>query len=414
MKLREIDPRTPVIIGAGQSVDRVGSGNYHSWSASDLAAAAATSALRDTDGDVAAISAAIQAVATTRTFEDSLVGTVLFGKSSNFPRSVTQRLGIDPTYALWAKAGGNSPQDLVAEMCERIASGAFDVALIAGAEAISTVRHAKSKGLELDFSEDPGGDVEDRGAGIDEFLDPLSERHGMVGAPAAYALAENARRHRKGLSKMEYAHEMGELFAPFAEVAHSNPFAAWDVPTYSPDELVKASPHNRWIADPYPIHLVARDQVNMGAAIVIASVAKAIELGVPDDKLVFLHGYATGKEKPFLARADIGASPAARAVAHAALENAGISLESISHFDFYSCFPIAVSNVAIDAFGLSPGDARKLTITGGLPFFGGPGNNYSMHALAQMVSVLRQSRDSTGFLGANGGYLSKYSAGIYS
>lgn len=55
---------------------------------------------------------------------------------------------------------------------------------------------------------------------------------------------------------------MGELFATFAEIAHSNPFAAWDVPSYSPGELVAASPHNRWIADPYPIHLVARDQVN--------------------------------------------------------------------------------------------------------------------------------------------------------
>lgn len=150
----------------------------------------------------------------------------------------------------------------------------------------------------------------------------------------------------------------------------------------------------------------------MGAAIVVASVAKAIELGVQDYKLVFLRGYATGKEKPFLARANIGASPAAGAVAHAALENAGVSLSSISQFDFYSCFPIAVSNVAIDAFGLSPDDPRKLTITGGLPFFGGPGNNYYMHALAQMVSVLRKSRDSTGFLGANVGYPSKNSAGV--
>jgi acetyl-CoA C-acetyltransferase len=53
-------------------------------------------------------------------------------------------------------------------------------------------------------------------------------------------------------------------------------------------------------------------------------------------------------------------------------------------------------------------------MTGGLPFFGGAGNNYAMHAISSMVRALRARPQDLGFVGANGGYLSKYSVGIYS
>jgi acetyl-CoA C-acetyltransferase len=53
-------------------------------------------------------------------------------------------------------------------------------------------------------------------------------------------------------------------------------------------------------------------------------------------------------------------------------------------------------------------------VTGGLPFFGGPGNNYSMHAIATMIERLRADRGAHGLIVANGGYLSKHSAAVYS
>ncbi len=55
-----------------------------------------------------------------------------------------------------------------------------------------------------------------------------------------------------------------------------------------------------------------------------------------------------------------------------------------------------------------------MTLTGGLPFFGGPGNNYSMHAIAEAVDRCRGERDSFALVAANGGILSKTSVGIYS
>jgi acetyl-CoA C-acetyltransferase len=58
-------------------------------------------------------------------------------------------------------------------------------------------------------------------------------------------------------------------------------------------------------------------------------------------------------------------------------------------------------------------DPRGLTVTGGLPFFGGPGNNYSMHAIASTLSRVRAQPGTYGFVGANGGIMSKHSTGVY-
>jgi acetyl-CoA C-acetyltransferase len=86
--------------------------------------------------------------------------------------------------------------------------------------------------------------------------------------------------------------------------------------------------------------------------------------------------------------------------------------DHIKYFDLYSCFPCAVL-IAAEALGL---DWRKTTptVTGGLPFFGGAGNNYSMHAIASMADRLRADPGRYGLVLANGGYLSKEAVGIYS
>ena len=83
-------------------------------------------------------------------------------------------------------------------------------------------------------------------------------------------------------------------------------------------------------------------------------------------------------------------------------------------FDFYSCFPVAVFSTAIDHLGLSADDPRGLTVTGGLPYFGGAGNGYSSHAIAEMVDRLRAKPGSFGLVGANGGFQSKYAALVLS
>ena len=96
-----------------------------------------------------------------------------------------------------------------------------------------------------------------------------------------------------------------------------------------------------------------------------------------------------------------------------ALDLAGTGADGIALFDLYSCFPIAVFNI-LDGLGIPADDPRQKTIAGGLPFFGGAGNNYSMHAIANAVRALRKQRGARALVGANGGFLSKYSVGVYS
>ena len=182
---------------------------------------------------------------------------------------------------------------------------------------------------------------------------------------------------------------------------------------YTPDALVTVGERNRMIADPYTRLLVARDQVNQAAAVLIASTEAAQELGVDPGKWVYLHGYSRVKERHIMSREDLGASPAARLACREALAAARVSLDDIALFDLYSCFPIAVFNIC-DGLGLSAQDPRGLTVTGGLPYFGGPGNSYSMHAIASMVEKLRERSGTFGLIGANGGHMSKYAVGIYS
>ncbi len=224
-------------------------------------------------------------------------------------------------------------------------------------------------------------------------------------------MLDNARRSRLGRTSAEYAAEMGALFAPLSRVAERNPHAA--APTArTAGELATPGERNRPIADPYTRYLVSRDQVNQAAAALLCSVGAARRLGVAEDRWVFLHGYCDLRERDLMDRPDLGATPASAAAVRAAVERAGIGLDDVSALDLYSCFPIAVSALC-DALGLEPDDPRGLTLTGGLPFFGGAGNDYSLHAIAETVQRCRAAPGTFGLVGANGGIASKYSAGVY-
>jgi acetyl-CoA C-acetyltransferase len=409
----DIDPRTPVIVGVGQSSERLGEPGYRRRSPVDLAADAAREALADTGADQAAVAAAIDTVAGVRQFENSSPGArAPLGRSDNYPRSVAGRIGASPARAVLEVSGGQGPQHLVNEFAAAIAAGRGEVVLLFGSEAISTIEHHAKAEERPDFTEHAEGSMEDRGYGLKGLVSRHLAAHGLTGAPSQYALIDNARRARLKQTREEYAAAMGALFAPFTKVAAANPHASAPVER-SAAELVTPTAANRPIADPYTRYIVAREKVNQGAAVLLMSVAAARRLGVPEDRRVFLHGHADLRERALIERADLSASPASVMAARHALEVAGITADDLATIDLYSCFPAPVFNIC-DGLGIAPDDPRGLTLTGGLPFFGGAGNNYSMHAIAETVQRARSTPGSFGFVGANGGIMSKYSAGVYS
>lgn len=408
-----LDRRTPVVVGVGQAAERIDDPDYRAMSPVELAAAAAESALKDCGADAASVADAIDTVAGVRQFEIS--GPVVnapLGRSNNYPRSVANRIGARPARAILEIVGGQGPQHLVSELAAEIAAGRSEAALVFGSDATSTLRHFAHADRKPDFTETVDGDLEDRGQGIDGIISRYTVIHGLVDAPTQYALMENARRAGTGLGPAEYLRRMGELFAPFTKVAAVNPFAAAPV-EYSVDELITVTERNRMISEPYPRLLVARDQVNQGAAALLMSVATARRLGVPEENWVYLHGHADLQEQGLLERPDLGHAPSAVMAVRAALSVAGIGVDDVATFDLYSCFPVPVFNIC-DGMGISPDDSRGLTLTGGLPFFGGAGNNYSMHGIAETVVRMRSAPGQFGIVGANGGVMSKYSVGVYS
>lgn len=117
-------------------------------------------------------------------------------------------------------------------------------------------------------------------------------------------------------------------------------------------------------------------------------------------------------DHPVSLRPDLSRSCAIEVALAGALASAGKTPADIAHHDIYSCFPVAVL-LAAEALG-ADWRMTPLTLTGGLPFAGGAGNNYSMHAIAAMSARLRADPGSFGLVLANGGFLSKQAVGIYS
>ena len=403
---------TPVIIGVGQVSERIGEADYRERSPMDLAGDALAAALADA-GARRKLAPALDTIAAIRQFEIS--GTrygAPFGHANNPPRAIGRRVGANPQRAIVEIVGGQGPQRLVGELAAEIAAGRSQMAAIVGSEAISTTRALVARGATRDWSETRRGSIEDRGYGHSGVYDATLVRHGAGTPIASYALAENVRRERLGLSLDDYRQQIGALFAPFTQVAAANPHAAAPV-VRSADELAHLDERNRLVAEPYGRLVVSRDQVNQGAAIVLASAGEARRLGVPELRWVHIHSVADHSEPSLLSRESLERSPASVATLSSALEVAGADWKKIDFVDLYSCFAIPVFNV-LDAFGLDRDDPRGWTLTGGLPFFGGAGNNYAAHAIAEAVTRCRAAPGSRALVGANGGIMSKYAAAIYS
>ena len=130
-----IAPSTPIIVGVGQFTELIGAPEYAALSSADIAARAAERAFADAKS-LDALRQHVDAIATTRTFEDSTPRRAQpFGKPDNYPRAVANRLGLAPRVAVWEKAGGNTPQQLVSEFGARLSNGEFRMVLLAGGDA---------------------------------------------------------------------------------------------------------------------------------------------------------------------------------------------------------------------------------------------------------------------------------------
>ncbi len=405
--------KTPILVGSAQYVDRH-SVNPKSMSPTDISSHVSQMALLD-----ASISdefkQTVDVLISARLFEDSVKGTPMwpnpFGGPDNVPGAIARRIGLNPRRLIYAEVGGETPQRVVNQMAEQIFSGDVRSVVFTGSEALATIRSAQKKGLEFDWTEEVGGNFEDLWP-ENPMTDEYEAKHGITFPIQVYALLEQVRRHRLGLSLDDYREGIANLLSPFSVVAEKNPYAQF--PKYLAKEYIaNFSEQNFPLCEPYAKWMVAQDAVNQGAAVVMTSVATAIEHDIPESQWVYLKSYSDCDELRVIERPDLSRSPAQQLALTDALDNSGLTPQDFSFIDLYSCFPIAIWT-ACESLGLSTDGSPPLTVTGGLPYFGGPGNNYSLHAISEITQRLRGKQDKCALVAANGGYLSKHSVGVYS
>jgi acetyl-CoA C-acetyltransferase len=403
-------PRMPVLIGAGQKTYRKGQapGPLAMLQEASLLAAQdaglAPGALADLDG-LGVVGFTIDS--------GGNVSQLPIPRIANPPAALAAALGAAPRRQLYTYMGGNTPQALVNWACEEIAEGRHDLILLVGAEFLGDLMRRLKAGDDVSMYGGPEGDAPERWGDGRDGVTKQERRHGLDFPTNTYPLFENALRRHRGRSIEEHQIAMGRLFAPFSKIAARNPHA-WFPTARSAEEIATEGPDNRMVGFPYVKYLNSIIQVDQAAAVIVASTAKADALGVAADKRVYLHGCADTTElwNP-LERVDYHSSPAIRVGAREALAMAGIAPADVALIDLYSCFPVAVE-LACAEIGIAEDDPRGLTVTGGLPYFGGPGNNYVMHSIAEMAARLRAAPGANGLVTGNGWFLTKHAFGVYS
>ena len=394
-----LDPRTPVLVGAGQLSQRVDRG-ADVLEPVDLMVEALRRA--ETDSGATGVLARADSVRVSRELSWS------YGDPGAL---VGERVGASPRQTLYTVMGGNYVQSMVNLTARDIAAGRADVVLVCGAEAWRSRNAARAEGRELAWTTQPAGTTPTVALGDDTPLSsPFEVERGVFLPVTVYPMFEVALRAAAGRSPDEQRQRAAALWSRFSQVAATNP-EAWIQQAFTADEIATPGPDNRMIGYPYTKLMNSNNNVEQGAGLVLCSAEAARSMGVPTDRWVFPQSGTDAHDHWFVSnRANLHSSAAIRLAGARALELARVGVDDLTFVDLYSCFPSAVQ-IAAAELGLAID--RPLTVTGGMSFAGGPWNNYPCHAIATMAGRLRDEPGSVGLCSANGGYITKHAFGVY-
>ncbi len=326
-------------------------------------------------------------------------------------QQLAQKIRATPRFTHTSGIGGDSPQKLINIGAGMIARGELETILIAGAETYFPRTKNPAKPGNALFQGLPESYQDDDIIGATE----LELRHGMAQPIHGFPLFETALWAESGLDLDAYLLKIGKLWSKNSLIAAEHP-NAWSKKRFSAAEITNQTSANRMIAFPYPKRMNPFVTVDLGAAIILMSEEKSQQYNCRSDKrpVYFIGGgYAKDRQRFMIEKSSFTNSPPLKIAVNKALQRSKLSLDKIEAFDLYSCFPCAVG-MAMKMLELKADDPRPLTVTGGLGFFGGPGNNYSLHAVATMVEKIATGKINNGLVTALGWFMHKHAAGIYS
>lgn len=344
-----------------------------------------------------------------RRADEILVPKSLWGYSDP-ARLLANALGATGATTLLAELG-ILQQTLLSRACQRIAEGEAGVVLVTGGEARYRALCAGKAGAEAPETQqlDVAPDVTLRPQ--DEMWSSVETDSGLGMPVGYYAILDSALRYQQGLSVDAHRDQMAQMYARLSQLAADNPEAWSDQPVA--EELIREhSAGNRMLAFPYTKLHNSQWNVDQAAGLIFCSAQIADEMGIERAKWISPRAFTESNVMSVVSsRQDLGASPGFRIAAQVAMELAEVDFSQLRLCELYSCFPYAI-RVQLHEFGMHAN--HNISVTGGMPFAGGPLNNFVLQAMVRMARLLRLNPTETGLVTAVSGMLTKQACALWS
>ncbi len=300
-------------------------------------------------------------------------------------------------------------QNLINSACDDIAQGKIRASLIVGGEArykkILALKENKEF-IETELNSNPDFYVK----AADELQTKEEQDELGLMAVGYYAILETAYRKKNGLSLQEHKDKIAHMYAEFSNIATNNP-DGWMDRKKSAEDIKQVSKENPLQAFPYNKFHCTSWNVNQASAMILCSEDLADKLSIPINKRVYpLASSETNHmiapiQRPKLSQST-GLDLAAKFIKNICDEH---KIQP-NIYDLYSCFPIAVQMFA-DSLNLGSGAVK--TVTGGMPFAGGPLNNYMIHSTVKMLSEIRNNHANIGLVTGVSGMMTKQAFALW-
>jgi acetyl-CoA C-acetyltransferase len=307
----------------------------------------------------------------------------------------------------------------LSDLCRAVAAGEQEIGVVTGGEAqFRELRSMITRQPVSDTqqSEDtPPPDV--RHTSADPFCSDLEGQRGLHLPAELFAIIESALRYDLALGIEEHRDRLAELYQSFSEIAAANPHA-WRREPMRAEEIRNATAKNSMLAFPYTKRHCTQWNVNQAVAVIVCSAAAAERLGLDPAGWIYPVAAVESKHVVVLAQQRrLHSHPGTILCGERALALAGIGTAELTAAELYSCFPSAIQSFARDLRleGVCP-----LTVTGAMPFAGGPFNHFSLQGVARMVEVLRAaapgeaSRRRVGLVANLSGIFGKQACALFS
>ena len=296
-------------------------------------------------------------------------------------------------------------QNLINEACLKIENGEINASIILGGEArYKQLRSVieKKEYFETKLDENPDFYIK---AKEDLYGDEELEELGAM-AVGYYATMETALRKNDNENIEEHQNNIASMYEEFSKVASNNEDAWLDHP-YSKKEILETSKKNKMLAYPYnKLHCTSWN-VNQSAALIICSEELANKLEIDNKKRVYPISSSENnhmiaiQQRPKLYES-LGMIYAAKSI-NRMMEQLDIRLDA---YDLYSCFPAAVK---MFSKSLELGSELPKTITGSMPYAGGPLNSFVIHSTVKMIQKIRALEARHGLVTGVSGMMTKQS-----